>query len=479
MMSRACRGSFLLVVCASACAGTADTRLEQSLEQSLERLVACPDLAGGRVGVVVVDAATGAVAAEHAADHGFAPASNQKLLTSAVALQSLGPRHRMATELLLRGDVRDGVLHGDLVLRGYGDPTFAQEEVAPGRIDQLVQAVRECGIASVTGRVLGDGSWQGDESLGLGWQWDYLDEDYAAPFGGLVCAGNVYTVRVKPGASAAEIAVEPVGVAQTAVAVKQGGNGAPTRLLARRRLGADVVEVSGSIAADATEQVLRVAVREPSRFAAAVFAAALRRAGVAVADGDAAAAGSERLLLRVESPDLAVITQRLLTNSDNLYAEQVHRVAARVQSGSGSTAAAERHAKQVLEALGVDVRGMVIADGSGLSRRNLVQPRQLASLLVAMWHSPHCEVFVSGLPLAGESGTLRNRFKSGVARGRVRAKTGFISRVVCLSGYVPRPDPGATPFVFSVMLNDFTCDEAKAKAAADAFVEELARAAGW
>src|SRR4030095_14473182 len=121
MMSRACRGSVLLVVCASACAGTADTRLEQSLEQSLERLVACPDLAGGRVGVVVVDAATGAVAAEHAADHGFAPASNQKLLTSAVALQSLGPRHRMATELLLRGDVRDGVLHGDLVLRGHGD----------------------------------------------------------------------------------------------------------------------------------------------------------------------------------------------------------------------------------------------------------------------------------------------------------------------------------------------------------------------
>jgi len=474
-MVRACHGGFLLVACVSACAGTADTRLLQSLE----RLVACPDLAGGRVGVVVVDAATGAVAAEHAADLGFAPASNQKLVTSAVALQSLGPRHRMATELLLRGEVRDGVLRGDLVLRGFGDPTFAQEEVAPGRVDRLVQAVRECGITSVEGRVLGDGSWQGDESLGLGWQWDYLDEDYAAPFGGLVCAGNVYTVRVKPGASGPEIAIEPAGVAEAAVEVVQGQNGAETRLLARRRLGADVVEVSGSIAADATEQVLRVAVREPSRFAAAVFAAALRRAGVAVAGGHAAASGSERLLLRVESPDLAVVTQRLLSNSDNLYAEQVHRVAARVQSGSGSTAAAERHSKSVLEALGVDVRGMVIADGSGLSRRNLVQPRQLANLLVAMWHSPHQEVFLSGLPLAGESGTLRRRFLSGPARGRVRAKTGFISRVVCLSGFVPRPDPGAPPFVFSVMLNDFTCDEAKAKAAVDVFVEELARAAGW
>lgn len=474
-MVRACHGGFLLVACVSACAGTADTRLLPSLE----RLVACPDLAGGRVGVVVVDAATGAVAAEHAADLGFAPASNQKLVTSAVALQSLGQRHRMATELLLRGEVRDGVLRGDLVLRGFGDPTFAQEEVAPGRVDRLVQAVRECGITSVEGRVLGDGSWLGDESLGLGWQWDYLDEDYAAPFGGLVCAGNVYTVRVKPGTSGPETAIEPAGVAEAAVEVVQGQNGAGTRLLARRRLGADVVEVSGSIAADAAEQVLRVTVREPSLFAAAVFAAALRRAGVAVAGGHAAASGSERLLLRVESPDLAVVTQRLLSNSDNLYAEQVHRVAARVQSGSGSTAAAERHSKSVLEALGVDVRGMVIADGSGLSRRNLVQPRQLADLLVAVWHSPHREVFLSGLPLAGESGTLRRRFLSGPARGRVRAKTGFISRVVCLSGFVPRPDPGAPPFVFSVMLNDFTCDEAKAKAAVDVFVEELARAAGW
>ncbi|HEU4419481.1 MAG TPA: D-alanyl-D-alanine carboxypeptidase/D-alanyl-D-alanine-endopeptidase, partial [Planctomycetota bacterium] len=207
-MPRVGHAGLLLVAFASACVGTEEARLARSLE----RLVACPDLAGGRVGVVVVDAATRAVAAEHAADLGFAPASNQKLVTSAVALQSLGPRHRMATELLLRGEVRDGVLHGDLILRGFGDPTFAQEEVAPGRIDRLVQAVREGGITSVAGRVLGDGSWQGDESLGLGWQWDYLDEDYAAPFGGLVCAGNVYTVRVRPGASGPETTIEPAGV---------------------------------------------------------------------------------------------------------------------------------------------------------------------------------------------------------------------------------------------------------------------------
>jgi D-alanyl-D-alanine carboxypeptidase/D-alanyl-D-alanine-endopeptidase (penicillin-binding protein 4) len=99
-----------------------------------------------------------------------------------------------------------------------------------------------------------------------------------------------------------------------------------------------------------------------------------------------------------------------------------------------------------------------------------VQPRQLAGLLVAMHRSDLRASFLAGLPIAGESGTLRNRFRNGSARGVVRAKTGYISRVVCLSGFVPRGD---TTWVFCVMLNDFTCSDDAAKAAVDAFVQRL------
>ncbi|MEO6598166.1 MAG: D-alanyl-D-alanine carboxypeptidase, partial [Planctomycetota bacterium] len=100
-------------------------------------------------------------------------------------------------------------------------------------------------------------------------------------------------------------------------------------------------------------------------------------------------------------------------------------------------------------------------------------------ILRAMYDSPQRHAFVDALPLAGHTGTLRSRFVDGPARGHVRAKTGYISRVVCLSGYVQRPDPAASPLIFSVMLNDFTCDDGKAKAAADAFVQRLAAAVGW
>jgi D-alanyl-D-alanine carboxypeptidase/D-alanyl-D-alanine-endopeptidase (penicillin-binding protein 4) len=108
-----------------------------------------------------------------------------------------------------------------------------------------------------------------------------------------------------------------------------------------------------------------------------------------------------------------------------------------------------------------------------------VQPRQLADLLSALWRNEHRDVFVASLPIAGVDGTLAERFKDGPAHAHVRAKTGFISRVVALSGYVPRPDANAAPMVFSVLLNNFTCQTQAAKDAVDAFVQELARAAGW
>jgi D-alanyl-D-alanine carboxypeptidase len=276
-----------------------------------------------------------------------------------------------------------------------------------------------------------------------------------------------------------------------------------------RAIGREVIDVRGSLAAGARATTTVVAVPDPALFAARVFAAKLRDAGIEVA-ADAAVArwpdepfrelpsqppseppapGSsasartvgpfrDRAIAVVESPPVHELLGPTLGASDNLYAEQLARVAARVATGDGSTASMQRHGLDVLRKLGIDTAGMVLADGSGLSRRNLVHPRQLAQLLVAMHRSPHREPFVAALPLAGRSGTLRNRFTGGPAHGRVRAKTGFISRVVCLSGYVPRPEPELAPLVFSVMLNDFTCDEAEAKAAVDAFVQRLALVAG-
>lgn len=444
---------------------------------ALARLVAAPQLAGGRVGAIVVDAGSGATLAAHGAELGFATASNLKLVSAAVALESLGPTATARTELLLRGDVVAGELRGELVLQGGGDPTFGEDG---GRaLAAFAAAVRQRGIQRVVGRVRGDGSWQGDETLGLGWQWDYLEADYAAPFGGLCCAGNVVTLTVAPAADGSPTVVSDLPSVVVGNAVEQVAAGETTSLTVQRPLGSMTVRVLGRIAADAKPRSLRVAVADPEAAAAERLAAALQQAGIELVPGEppAATAATERLAVH-ESPALATILVPLLRDSNNLYAEQVWRWAARVRTGDGSTAAAERHAVAVLAELGVPTAGMVLADGSGLSRRNLVQPRQLAALLTAMHRSPRRDAFVAGLPVGGVSGTLRNRFADGPAKGRVVAKTGYIARVAGLSGYVPRADPAAPPLVFSLLLNDYTCANGEARAAMDAFVQELAAIAG-
>lgn len=455
------------------------------LDDALHELASRPELAGGRIGVCVVDAETGRRLLGHDDELGFATASNMKLLSAAVALATCGPEHRVATEVWMRGDVRDGTLHGELILRGHGDPTFGAGEAGRAAFARIAAALRERGVQRVAGRVVGDDAWLGSEHLGLGWQWDYLDDDYAAPFGALCCRGNVATVRVRPGPSEPVVETAPGVLPPPRVHVRQlaPGDAATTSVRARRALGSETIEVEGALRADAPAQTLRVPVPDPASYAARVLRAELVAAGIAfddVADGAAGPfAGDEALVASVPSPPLAELVQHLLTHSDNLEAEQVVRVAARTATGDGGTASTARHVAATLARLGVDAQGIVFADGSGLSRRNLVRPRQLVGVLAAMWASPQRDVFVPGLPLAGRSGTLRSRFADGPASGRVRAKTGFISRVVCLSGYVPRPDAQHAPLLFSVMLNDFTCSDDVAKAAVDAFVQRLAASAGW
>lgn len=447
------------------------------LQAALVELRARPELAGGRIGVCVVDAAHDRRLLGSDDDRGFATASNMKLVSAAVALTTLGSGYRAPTELWLRGRVTDGTLHGELVLRGHGDPSFGKQ---PGDFASLVAALQAKGVRRLVGRVVGDDRWLGTEHLGLGWQWDYLDEDYAAPFGGLCCAGNVVDVRVRPGDGGPIVEVVPDVLASPRVQVRQGAAGSQTQLVANRALGSETIVVSGTIAADAKPVVIAVPVPDPATFAASMLRAQIVAAGIEVEPRpDVTPEGEPVLLATVQSAALAELVKPLLGDSDNLYAEQVVRSAARIATGDGSTAATARHVAEMLGQFGVATNGLVIADGSGLSRRNLVQPRQLVGVLAAMWRSPQRDVFVQALPLAGRSGTLRSRFADGPASGRVRAKTGFLARVVCLSGYVPRPDPAAAPLLFSVMLNDFTCSDDAAKAAVDAFVQRLAASVGW
>jgi D-alanyl-D-alanine carboxypeptidase/D-alanyl-D-alanine-endopeptidase (penicillin-binding protein 4) len=456
---------------------------------ALAAFVEAPALAGARVGVLVRDMADGSVVCAHDADHGFMTASNMKLVSSATALLTLGPDFRYRTTLVATGPVVDGVLEGDLVLVGSGDPTLggSHEENALDVLRRMVaRAIADHGLRSIRGDVLGDDDCHPDEVMGEGWAWNYQGDAYAAQVSGLCFAENIARVKVAAGGEggAPAVTTEPAvpgffAIENLATTVPAGSR--PT-LSAIRLRATNRVRVRGSAPEGTGPWSTRISVENPTLFAARALHHVLTEAGIAVAgqaiDRDDRPSlperyGDERILASHESAPLAEILVTLNKISQNLYAEQVIRTASRVALGDASMGSASAHAKATLADIGVSPDGMRVADGSGLTRLDLVRPRQFVDLLAGMWKHETRDTFVATLPIAGVDGTIGKRFADTPATGRVLAKTGSISAVAALSGYVLRKDPNAAPLCFSVLINNFTCRSADARSAMDRFVIAL------
>lgn len=460
-----------------------------ALAAAADTLAAAPALRHARVGILVVDAADGRELLAIDADKSFLPASTQKLLAAAVALHTLGPDFTFKTRLCATGRTDQQVVTGDLLLVGDGDPTFGggHPSLAMAAFAPMVDALQRLGIKSVQGRVLGVDDCQCEEHTGSGWQWDYLQEDYAAQFSGLNFADNVTWVHAAGDLEGMRprYRFEPMArYAQLLSEARCGQKGSEWTFALQRSPTGNMITARGSVPADARERAFAIAIDNPTRYAAQALRSALDEAKIHVAGGVFDAddvpppAGPRQELAVVESEPLPAILKATLQPSQNLYAEQLWRTAAQRCLGRSDTAACAEQSQLVLQSLGVDTDGLQMADGSGLSRRNLVRPRQLVQLLAAAQREDGLRPLLAALPVAGESGTLKARLGDGPAKGHVRAKTGSIGGVACLAGLVDRPQ-GRPPLLFAVMLNQFTVDGDEMKPLIDAFVQQLARQAGW
>ena len=480
----------VLVLAAAAAAQRGPVPLDEpAVQRALAALLAEPLLADARIGVVVVRGSETAPVVSHDGHKGFLPASNMKLVSGAVALATLGTDFRWTTRVQSAAALSDGVLQGDLLLVGDGDPSLggrpAADPFEPMR--DLARQLGEAGVKRIGGRVVGVDDCQADEHIGRGWQWDYLGDDYAAQFGGLCFAENSATLFVSgtEQGSAPLLRVEPdIRYVLGRADLTCGPADAKAALDVTRQPFTNSFLVRGALPAGAPEQRFRLSVENPTRYAAQGLAGALQRAGVqtgAAVDGDDVGVPAQpwRELAQWQSRPLRELMAPMMKDSQNLYAEQFARTAARVAGSNGSRAATEAHVREVLARLGVDSKGMVLADQSGLSRRNLVQPRQLTALLQAVWSAPFRDAYFDALPVAGVDGTLRGRLRESAAKGRIRAKTGTIDMVSALSGVLYPPDPATPPVFFSVVLNHYTCTSAEARGAMDRFLDALALAAGW
>ena len=401
------------------------------------------------------------------ADRLLVPASNMKLLTTAAAAVRLGwdrtfPTTVRATTVLQE----DGTVRGDLVVSGTGDPTIGSRPTSASTATAIADALYARGLRRVGGRVIGDDRWFADEPLGEGWAWDDLAFSYSAPISGLVYNENIAAVQIVAGGSAGAAAAASLQDAYSGLTIDSRivttPAGTPSTIETARMPGANVVRLSGTIAADAQPITRYLAVASPARYFAGALRGALLVRGVIVsgqaADGDVEPPGplprDVPPLLVWQSPTLKVIATRLLKVSQNLYAETLLRELGTSAAQRGTAENGETVVRDVLDGWGIPRRAYSLSDGSGLSRYNLVTPTAFVQLLTAVFREPTLkDEWLAALPTGGADGTLGHRLNGTAAEGRVHAKTGSLTSVRTLSGYVQTTR--GEWLVFSMLANNF------------------------
>jgi D-alanyl-D-alanine carboxypeptidase/D-alanyl-D-alanine-endopeptidase (penicillin-binding protein 4) len=411
----------------------------------------------------------------------FVPASVAKLVSAATAADAVGWDYRFETTLNATGPIIDGVLSGDLLIVGSGDPTIGGR--AGDDLLHLVNAVKAAGIRRIDGRVIGDDDAVEEPRPQLAWAWDDLGYTAGALFGALNLAENRMTVTVTPGqaaGAAAALTVEPhAAYRPLANRVATGQPGAAQALWPEQRPGESYLTVAGTIPAGAPPARLNVAVGNPTFWFASVFRLRLQQQGVEVSgeawDIDDVTPAPDRasatVLYTHRSHPLSEIVQPMLKESINLYGEALMRLNAAPGVFPTNDAALDG-VRRRLDAWGIAAGAQQVVDGSGLSRRDVISPEALLMVLQRM-HDPTLQSpFMMALPVAGVDGTLDGRMRDTPAAGNVRAKTGTMSNIRSLAGYVTTRDGERLAFV--AMINNFEGTGAAANQALDAIAIRLA-----
>lgn len=471
-----------------------------SLAHRLDALLDQPPFNRVTWGVSVVDAG-GRVLYERTADRLFVPASNTKLVVTATATVLLPADYRVRTSVYANGTVRGGVLYGDLVLYGRGDPTWSErcygvDTLVPGAcdstftaIDRIADSVRARGMRRITGKVVGDGSYF--EPLVVHPSWNVFDLNwwYAAPVSGLGFNDNSVDFRITPGDSVDRpptITWSPeLGLFTFENRARTVPADSPTTIGDNffRSPGTMDIWAEGTVARDRQPWIESFALPDPNRYAARALAVSLMRHGIAVEGGaigttDSLATRAVRCcgspLVEYFGRPVGDIVFPILNTSQNWFAEMLVKILGRELRGNGSwEAGLEVERRFLIDSVGIDSTAFALEDASGEAAGNLVSPRAFAQLLAYMYRHPKRGPFLAALPRAGQRGSLRRRFVGTPFEGQVHAKSGSIDRVNTLSGYIERSN--GHPVFFSIEANAHAIGGRQMLAQIDSLVVEIGK----
>lgn len=454
-------------------AQTSAPELRDSLAERLGRALEVRGLRRARISALVIRAEDGKVLFERSADRALTPASNMKILTAMATLQTFGPTHRFETPILADTEPDAEGAVGTLYVRGGGDPVLNSEDWW-----RVAADLRSRGLRRVRGDlVLDDGFFDGAR-----WHPDWgktSSRAYHAPVGGLNANYGAFAVTVRAGRAAGDpvfVSIDPpVSYLVLSNRARTGHVGQRSSLVVDRVPGGavEIVQIDGAMAAGAKLKTYYRSVLDPTRYAGAVLQLQLAAVGIAV-EGNVVSGvvPVDAIPLHVyKGRPVGEIVRLFVKFSNNAVAESlVKAMGAHATGAPGSWENGIPAYRSALESLGMDLDGIQIVDGSGLSYRDKLTPRALVTALRTSWESFRIgPELAAALPIANGDGTLEKRV--GGAPGLARAKTGLLNRVTSLSGFAELADGEMA--VFSVLTNGYRGSDEEAMKALDHFVTAL------
>ena len=466
-----------------------------TLPRMIDSMVNAPEFRTALWGILIVDPEKHDTLYAHNSAKLFIPASNQKLVSSSVMLEQLGPEFRFRTTFAAHGAIANGTLNGDLAVIGRGDPTMSDRMMqgdAMNAMRAIADSLVQRGIRRITGNVVALGDAMPGPVAGAAWPWDGLDGASFAGVDELLFNEGLSILRVRAGMNVGDPPVVETRPAKTfptirvtattvardttmALGAGRGGRGGrAARVSAFHDTLTSAVVVRGQIALG-DSATIAFPQHDPNTAFVAALTEALGERGIAVDRQATQWTQTPQVdsLFTVLSVPLREIMPAIMKPSQNQIAEVFLRTLGLERTGVGTADSGRRVVERQFAEWQIPPDAFVVRDGSGLSRSDLISPEAIVSILEVMRHSPNFQVFYDALPIAGVDGTIRTRMRDTPAQGNLHAKTGTLSMVRSLSGYVHTAD--GRLLEFSMLCNNWTTPQAAVDRVQDAIGAALAQ----
>ena len=435
-----------------------------NLAAAIETVIKRPEFQRSQWGILVQTLASGKTLYQFQSDKYFTPASTTKLLTSAAVLQRFGSEFRFHTPVYATGTVPN---LQTLRIVGKGDPSLTTE-----KLQKLVNQLKQQGVRQIKTLIVDD-SYFKNVPINQTWEWGDLAFDYATPVSSLILNENSVTLKVIP-----ETVGKPLRLEWSdAIAAKQlqvnnraiaAAKATPYSIEIVRKLGQPTLEISGKLAIESPPDTFGIAVTEPGEYVLETLKNLLAEAGIIVGEGtvvnQSLKIAAEKEVAFIESETLAELLKKVNQDSNNLYAESMGNILTVESQINTPSEALEKQ----LSVLGVARETYKLVDSSGLSRQNLISPVALVQTLRLMTKTPFAQSYRDSLAIAGTNGTLQKRFQNTSVSGKLQAKTGTLTGVYTLAGYLQNVN--LEPLVFSIMVNQADLPATEVRKAIDEIV---------